>query len=57
MKDFFIDLVGLLGLGSLTYGCWLVYQPSAYIIAGVLLLAYACKAAPGPKKKKQKKGD
>jgi hypothetical protein len=34
-----IDLFGLIGLGSLSYGCWLVYRPSGFIAAGVVLIA------------------
>ena len=44
MKSALIDTVGLAGLGSLGYGCFLIYQPSAYVVVGACLLAYAIKA-------------
>lgn len=33
------DLMGLAGIGLLSYGCWLVYRPSGFIAAGVVLIA------------------
>lgn len=32
------DGVGLIGVGLITYGAWLVYQPAAFIVSGSLLL-------------------
>lgn len=29
----------VLGLGSLVYGAWLVYEPAAFLLAGLALLA------------------
>ena len=33
------DVSGLLGAASIVYGCWLVYRPAGYIVAGVLMIA------------------
>jgi hypothetical protein len=35
------DLIGLLGLGLLSYGSWRAYPPAGFIIPGILLLAVA----------------
>ena len=32
---------GLLGFGLVVWGLWLVHQPTAMVVAGVALLAYA----------------
>ncbi|HSH41048.1 MAG TPA: hypothetical protein VK973_02860 [Arenicellales bacterium] len=40
-----IDVLGVVGLASLTYGCWRVYEPLAYIVFGGLLLAAAVVTA------------
>lgn len=40
-----IDVLGVVGLVSLTYGCWQVYEPLAYIVFGGLLLAAAVVTA------------
>lgn len=34
------DLVALIGLLLLAVGCWLVYEPLALIVPGLLLLAF-----------------
>ena len=46
-KQLFIDLVGLIGIGSVSYGAWLIYQPSAFIVGGVALVAWAALASKG----------
>ena len=33
------DICGLLGLGLLSYGAWLIYEPAAFIVAGIILIA------------------
>ena len=45
MKPWMIDIVGLLGLASLFYGCWLVTPPLAFIVTGTLLVLYSVKAS------------
>ncbi len=32
------DVMALIGLGSIVYGCFLVYPPAAFILAGVGLI-------------------
>jgi len=39
------DFLGLTGLGLLSYGCWLIYPPSAFIVSGVILIATAIALA------------
>lgn len=33
------DLLLLLGFGLAVYGAWLIFEPAAYILAGVALIA------------------
>jgi hypothetical protein len=40
-----IDLLGVLGLGSLTYGCWLIYPPLAFLVFGALILIGTVRVA------------
>jgi hypothetical protein len=42
------DFAGLGGCGLIVYGAWLVYEPSAYIIAGGILVAIAVIMARDP---------
>lgn len=35
------DAVGLLGLAAVVHGVALIYRPAGWIVAGVLLVAYA----------------
>lgn len=35
------DLIGLVGLGLLSYGAWRAYPPAGYIVPGILLLLLA----------------
>lgn len=35
------DLVGFAGAGSVSYGSWLIYRPAGFLVAGVLLMAFA----------------
>ena len=44
-KQILIDLVGLVGIGSVSYGAWLMYQPSAFIVSGVALVTWAALAS------------
>lgn len=39
------DLVGLAGVGSISYGAWLIYAPAGFIVAGFLALAGVIVAA------------
>ena len=36
--DFLIDLIGLAAIALISYGTWLIYEPAAFIVAGVILL-------------------
>lgn len=36
MKGVILDLIVLLSIVSITYGCWLIYPPAAFITAGVI---------------------
>jgi hypothetical protein len=40
-----VDATVLVGLGLLTYGAWLVYQPAAFIVSGSVLLGMGLTAA------------
>lgn len=33
-----LDLVGLVAVGLISYGAWLIYPPAGYIVCGLLLL-------------------
>jgi hypothetical protein len=35
------DAVGIAGLGLVTYGCWLVWPPLAFIVPGAILVVAA----------------
>lgn len=39
------DVLAALGLGLVSYGAWLVYQPAAFLVAGALCLAAAVLSA------------
>ena len=39
------DVVGVIGLALLSYGTWQIYQPAAFIVAGVVLIAAAIALA------------
>lgn len=41
MKNYIVDVAGLAGFGSASYGAWLIYEPAGFITGGVLLLAFA----------------
>lgn len=41
----FIDVAGLAGCASISYGAWLIYRPAGFIVAGILLLAGSVLAA------------
>lgn len=42
-----IDLLALVGMASLGYGCWLIYPPAAFIVCGTLILLGAVLMARG----------
>lgn len=35
------DLIGFAGVSSISYGAWRVYEPAGFIVAGLLLMAFA----------------
>ena len=39
------DVLALVGAGAVTYGCWLVAEPLAWVAGGLLLLAFGLLAA------------
>lgn len=39
------DVVGLAGVGLVSYGAWLTYPPAGFITGGVLLIVAAALAA------------
>lgn len=43
----FADLAGMGGLGAISYGAWLIYQPAGFIVAGALVVAIRYLAARG----------
>ena len=45
LKGAAIDLAGLTGLGLLSWGCNMIYEPLSFIVAGVCLIAYSVIAA------------
>ncbi len=45
MKLDVYDFVGVAGLGLLSYGAWLIYEPAAFIVAGALMIACAVASA------------
>lgn len=45
LKGAAIDASILAGLGLITYGAWLVYQPAGFLAPGVVLLAVGLYAA------------
>lgn len=40
------DAIGLAGAAAIAYGAWLIYIPVGYIVAGVLMIAFALLTAP-----------
>jgi len=45
LRELLVDAVGLLGLGSVCWGCYSIYEPSAYIVGGACLMIFSVKAA------------
>lgn len=39
MKSIAIDGVAFGGLALVTFGCWIIYQPLAYIVPGLFFMA------------------
>jgi len=39
------DVVGLAGVGAITYGAWLIFRPAGWIVAGVFCLVGAWLSA------------
>lgn len=50
--NWFIDIVGVVGVGLLTFGFWLAWPPAGFIACGFLMLIYALKAEIKPSKSK-----
>jgi len=44
-KQFFLDLIGMAGLGSLCFGAFQIYEPAAPIVGGFFLMVFALKAS------------
>lgn len=36
--DWLLDLIGLIAIGLISYGTWLIYEPAAFIVAGLFIL-------------------
>lgn len=34
-------VIGMVGIAAITYGAWLMYNPAAYLVGGVLLLIHS----------------
>lgn len=45
----FADLVGLVAVGLISYGSWMVYEPAGFIVAGILLLVGVILTSVKPK--------
>lgn len=39
------DLVGIGGAAAIVYGVWQIYQPTAWIVAGVMMVVIALRLA------------
>jgi hypothetical protein len=46
VREIVLDVVGLAGAGSVVAGVWLMHRPSAFIVAGIALVAFAFFASP-----------
>ena len=33
------DLLALAGVGSISYGAWLMYEPAGFVVGGIIALA------------------
>ncbi len=42
------DLLGLLGVGAMSYGAWLIYEPAGYLVGGLILAGVAAIGAFRP---------
>lgn len=41
LPSIFLDGIGFSGAGLVSYGSWLIYPPAGFLVAGVLLMAFA----------------
>jgi len=41
------DLAGLCGVGLVSYGAWMIYPPTGFIVAGILLIVGTLMIALG----------
>lgn len=46
-SDWILDLIGIAAVASIGYGCYLIYEPAAYLSVGTLLLGFVILAARG----------
>lgn len=44
-NEIIVDVAGLSGLAAVGYGVWQMHPASAFVTVGILLLAYAVRAA------------
>ncbi len=42
------DLLGLVGVGAMSYGAWLIYEPAGFIVGGGILAGAAAIGAFRP---------
>ncbi len=42
------DLFGLVGVGAISYGAWLIYEPAGFLVGGAILAAVAAVGALRP---------
>lgn len=41
MPTVLCDLTGFAGAGLIAYGAWRIYEPAGFLVAGMLLIAFA----------------
>jgi hypothetical protein len=39
------DAAGVVGAASVTYGCWLIFEPSGFVVGGLMLVIAALLSA------------
>ena len=45
MKAAFLDSLLVVGFGLVVFGCWSIYEPLAFIAAGLALVAFSLLAS------------
>jgi hypothetical protein len=48
VPSIFRDAVGLFGVGLVSYGTWLIYEPAGFIVAGVICIVGALLSGAKP---------